>query len=64
MNSMPAASIAPLMATSEDDRLGGTPSYASKRFTVWMPTPAAVATWAAVHLSAARAHLICNPVII
>jgi hypothetical protein len=31
---MPAASIAPLMANSEDDRLGGTPSYASKRFTV------------------------------
>jgi hypothetical protein len=64
MNSMPAASKAPLTSSNVDERLGGTSSTASKRLIVLAVTPAFFANCSVVQRRALLAERIWRPVII
>ena len=64
MNSMPAASKAPLTSSNVDERLGGTSSAASKRLIVLAVTPAFFANCSVVQRRALLAERIWKPVII
>jgi hypothetical protein len=64
MNSMPAASKAPLTLSNVDERLGGTSSTASKRLIVLAVTPAFFANCSVVQRRALLADRIWRPVII